>query len=100
MAIAKPTRADVMFAGKAVVGVLLVKVLEKPVGSKIREMISQYNVPLMNTITNVIIGLVLYVVLAAVKQRDLASITFGVAVALGVAEDVLPMIEANIPAQG
>jgi len=100
MAIAKPTRADVMFAGKAVVGVLLVKVLEKPVGSKIREMISQYNVPLINTITNVIIGLVLYVVLAAVKQRDLASITFGVAVALGVAEDVLPMIEANIPAQG
>ena len=100
MAIAKPTRGDVAFAGKAVVGVLLVKVLDKPVGSKIKEMISQYNLPLINTITNAIVGLILYIVLATVKQRDLASITFGVAVALGVAEDVLPMIEANIPAQG
>jgi len=100
MAIPKPSRGGVTFAGKAVVGVLLVKVLEKPVGSKIKEMISQYNVPLINTITNAIVGLVLYVVLAAVKQRDLASITFGVAVAMGVADDVLPMIEANIPVQG
>ncbi len=96
MAIAMPARADLRFAGKTAAAVLLVKILQKPVGGKIKEMIAQYEPPLINTITNAILGLILYIVLAAVKQRDLATLTFGVAIALGIADDVLPMIEARL----